>query len=209
VDGVHDLGGLVGFGPVDVEPDEPVFHEKWEGRVFAIAGSLSLSGHLHGMRHAIERMDGVHYLSSSYYEHWLTAVATLLVESGVLDGDELRNRAGLFPLARPLADEPVPPELGHEPSASARFAGGDRVRVRNLHPFGHTRCPDYVRGCTGVVARVDPPAAVPELSTHRGDERPERIYSVRFDAGELWGESDETAVVHVDLYERYLEPAGE
>jgi len=208
MDGVHDLGGLVGFGPVEVEPDEPVFHEEWEGRTFAVAGSLLLSGNLHGMRHAIERMDGVHYLTSSYYEHWLTGVATLLVESGVIEEEDLRTRAGSFPLARAIADEPVPPELRHPPSPSPQFRRGDRVRVRNLHPFGHTRCPDYVRDRVGVVARVDPAAPVPELSTHHRDDRPECIYGVRFEPLELWGERDNGVVVHVDLYERYLEPAA-
>src|SRR5215218_5162104 len=103
VDGVHDLGGMQGFGPVEVEPDEPVFHDEWEARTFALAaGALGAGGFNTPMfRHAIERMDPGHYLTSSYYEHWLTAVATLLVEAGMISRNELDARVGAFPLSRP------------------------------------------------------------------------------------------------------------
>jgi len=211
VDGVHDLGGMAGFGPVLREPAEPVFHHTWEARVFGIAGSLLLAGHLHGFRHAIERMDGGHYLSSSYYEHWLTAVASLLVEEGLLEADDLQPRTGDFPMAGPMALNPVPAELSGEAAPAARFDVGSTVRVRNLHPLGHTRCPDYVRDRVGAVVRVDPLAPVPELDTHAGRRVMERVYSVRFDLSELWGDEEverkSTSVVHVDLYERYLESA--
>ena len=111
MDGVHDLGGLVGFGSVEHEPMEPVFHEPWEGRVFGMMGAVSLAGYTSGpsFRHAIERMDGVHYLASSYYEHWLTGLATLLVERGVISASDLLDRVDDFPLARPIADDPLPP----------------------------------------------------------------------------------------------------
>jgi nitrile hydratase len=208
VDGVHDLGGLTGFGPVTREATEPVFHERWEGRVFGIAGSLVQGGHLHGVRHAIERMDGVHYLTSPYYEHWMTAVASLLVEAGVISADDLIDRAGSFPLARPLAAHPVPAELMGDAPTSPRFDLGSSVRVRNVHSRGHTRCPDYVRDRVGEVVRVDPVAAVPELDTHHRRRVMESVYSVRFGLAELWGEAEDGASIFVDLFERYLEPAS-
>ena len=105
VDGVHDLGGMEGFGPVHVEAHEPVFHREWEGRTFGlVAASLRVLGtNTPRFRHAIERMDPSHYLGSSYYEHWLTALATLWVENGALRADELAARAGAFPLSQPVS----------------------------------------------------------------------------------------------------------
>jgi nitrile hydratase beta subunit len=208
VDGVHDLGGMQGFGPVEVTPDEPVFHRRWEGRTFAVAGAALGTGGFNTpmFRHAIERMDPGHYLTSSYFEHWLTAVATLLVEAGVISRDELDARAGAFPLSRPAAvaaddvDAPTPRD-------GPRFAVGDAVRVRDLHFGGHTRCPGYVRGRRGVIVRLEPAAAIPEVEAHRRDRVIDPTYSVRFDAAELWSDAAESnTVVLVDLYDCYLEP---
>jgi hypothetical protein len=203
MEGVHDLGGRDGFGPVEAEVDEPVFHEAWEGRTFGLAIAAMASGRFNTpmFRHAIERMDPVHYLSSSYYEHWLTAVATLLTESGDVDLDGPR-------LSRPVS--PRAPEVGLEPPATtARFAVGDHVRVRDRRPFGHTRCPAYVRGRHGVVERVEPPANVPEIEAHRRELALEPVYGVRFTGTAVWGEAAEPSTsVHVDLYERYLDRAG-
>ena len=208
VDGIHDLGGREGFGPVAPEPDEPVFHHPWEGRTFGLAGAALGAGGFNTpmFRHAIERMDPAHYLGSTYYEHWLTAVATLLVEAGMVDGDDLAARAGAFPLSRPAlvtAEDPVPGPDVVEP----RFGVGDRVRVRDVRFSGHTRCPGYVRGRTGTVVATGPDAPVPELEAHRRERVVEPTYAVRFDLTELWGDGAEAGAVHVDLYDRYLEPA--
>jgi nitrile hydratase subunit beta len=210
VDGVHDLGGMEGFGPVEVEPDEPVFHREWEGRTFVVAGAALGAGGFNTpmFRHAIERMDPGHYLTSSYFEHWLTAVATLLVEAGMISRDDLEARAAGFPLSRPAevgADDVDVPA----PRDTPRFAVGDAVRVRDLHFAGHTRCPRYVRGRRGVIVRVDAVAPIPEVEAHRRERVPDPTYGVRFDAAELWSDDAEPdAVVHVDLYDCYLEPAS-
>jgi len=206
MDGIHDMGGMAGFGPVEVEADEPVFHQPWEGRVFAMAPAAMVAGCFTTpmFRHAIERMDPVHYLTSGYYEHWLTSVATLLVESGRVTRAELESAAGSFPLARP--ERPLSVVL--DGPASHRFVVGDVVRVRDVHPSGHTRCPDYVRGCKGTVARVDPPSSVPDTEAHDLGAVSETAYGVRFEAAELWGEADDVeGSVHIDLHDRYLEPA--
>jgi len=94
MNGIHDLGGMHGLGPIRPEPDEPVFHEDWERRVFGLMVATFGGGqyNVDEFRHAIERMDPAHYLESSYYEHWLSAVETLLVEKGVLSADELAAR---------------------------------------------------------------------------------------------------------------------
>ena len=200
MEGVHDLGGRDGFGPVVVEADEPVFHERWEGRAYGLAISGMISGTYNTpmFRHAIERMDPVHYLSSSYYEHWLTAVTTLFTEAGevTIDG---------APLSRPVSPRAAD-VLTEPPAPQPRFAVGDRVRVRGVRPFGHTRCPGYVRGRVGVVERVEEPANVPEIEAHLRRQVAETVYGVRFDGAELWGDAGEPGTsVHVDLYERYLD----
>ena len=209
VDGIHDLGGKQGFGPVEAETDEPVFHHPWEGRTFVVAGSALGAGGFNTpmFRHGMERMDPAHYLSSSYYEHWLTSVTTLLVEAGIVDHAELEARAGSFPLARPplVAADDVAPADGDV--TEPRFSAGDAVRVREIHFGGHTRCPGYVQGRRGTVVRPGPAAPVPELEAHRRERVVEPTCTVRFEMAELWGDEAEPGVVHVDLYERYLEPA--
>jgi nitrile hydratase len=207
VDGVHDLGGMEDFGPVLIEPAEPVFHSPWEGRVFAIGGVLAAQGlaSANSVRHAIERMDPAHYLGSPYFEHWLTAFATLLVERGVVTHEELeRQNKAPFPLSRP-SQAPAWRDGG---THGSRFGVGDRVRVREMHPRGHTRCPRYVRGKLGVVDRWDGSFTLPDADVHGDDPPTEFTYSVRFDAAELWGERAEQGnVVSVGLWQSYLEPA--
>jgi len=206
MDGVHDLGGMDGFGPVEVEANEPVFHAAWERVVFAIAAAVSVRrvSNIDAFRHAIERMDPAHYLGSSYYEHWLTGAATLLVEHGVVTRDELEAKSGgAFPLSRPVRSTAAP---ARPSSAEPRFAVGSAVRVRSMHPLGHTRCPRYVRGKRGVVVRVDGLFPLPDVAAHSDQPCSEASYSVRFAARELWGDQAGGAeAVHVDLWESYLE----
>jgi nitrile hydratase len=197
---------MQGFGSVEVEADEPVFHAEWERRVFRINTAVWLTGHGRGLRHAIERMDPVWYLGSSYYEHWLTANATLLVEAGVIDQAELDARLDApFDISNPVRAERL--EEPGPSSAVHRFSVGDAVRVREWHPLGHTRAPGYVKGKRGVVVRLDGVFSVPDVEFHCDRTREEPTYSVRFESSVLWGESGDP--VHVDLWESYLEPADE
>jgi nitrile hydratase subunit beta len=167
-----------------------------------VADSVQASGG--EFRHSIERMDPGHYLTSRYYEHWLTAAATLAVEHGLVTSSELEARAGgRFPLSGPVL---APPVVDAGPDVrEPRFGAGDRVRVREWHPPGHTRCPGYVRGKTGTVVRVDGIYSVPDVEAHGTVRRFEPTYSVRFDAGELWRDGQRGACVHVDLWDSYLE----
>ncbi|TMM00162.1 MAG: nitrile hydratase subunit beta [Actinobacteria bacterium] len=201
---VHDLGGSRGFGPVEVEPGEPPFHADWERRVFGMTATVMAQGRANGseFRHAIERMDPGWYLASPYYEHWLTGLATLLVEKGVVDREELEaHGAPSFPISRAAARADVPPGAQADP-----FAVGQRVRVRSFEPRGHTRCPGYVRGHRGTVVRRDGDHTVPDVEAHSEERPAEPTYSVAFDATELWGsEAEPGATVHVDLWHRYLE----
>jgi nitrile hydratase beta subunit len=210
VDGVHDLGGVAGFGPVEVEADEPVFHDDWERRVFRLNLAVVMAGLANGgrFRHSIERMEPGHYLTSSYYEHWLTGLTSIVVEARLVDAEELERRAGgRFPLSRPdRGDAPAPDDADR---TEPRFATGDAVRVREWHPPGHTRAPRYVQGKRGVVVRRDGAFSVPDVEAHSDRRRVEPTYSVRFTAEELWGAGGAPGeVVHVDVWEGYLEPDG-
>jgi len=197
---------MQGFGPVEVEPDEPTFHGEWEARTFAVAGGALGAGGFNTpmFRHAIERMDPGHYLTSSYFEHWLTAVATLLVEAAMISKAELDARAGTFALSRPATVAPDDVQLvsgRHTP----RFEVGDAVRVRDAHFGGHTRCPGYVRGKVGVVTRFDGEWNLPDVEAHSPERVPQALYSVRFSADELWGDGQPGVSVSVDLWDSYLE----
>ncbi len=207
MDGIHDLGGMDGFGRVVVEPDEPVFHAAWERRVFGLLFGVTMRLGDDLYRHAVERMDPAHYLTASYYERMLTGLLTLAVEHGLLTAAELDSRAGgHVPLSRPVATDLVLPPAG--PGPSPRFAVDDAVVVRTLRPRGHTRCPRWVRGRRGTVVRVDPPFGVPDVGAHVRPAPSEPTYAVRFAARELWGaDAPADEHIHVDLWERWLEPA--
>ena len=206
VDGVHDLGGLDGFGAVAHTAVEPQFEQEWERRAFGVMIGWLASQHPPGgrFRHSIERMDPAHYLSSPYYEHWLTGAATMAVDAGVTTPDELDRRAGgHFPLSGP--DRGVLPE-DQTPRTQPRYAVGDEVRVRAWHPSGHTRAPRYVQGKRGTVVRYDGAHDFDDIAAHGGGSVADPLYSVRFTSRELWGEAGAAGdVMHVDLFERYLE----
>jgi nitrile hydratase len=211
VDGIHDMGGMHGFGPVAPEPDEPVFHAPWEGRTFGlmvVTGAIGLrSG---GLRPRIEALPPATYLASSYYERWAAAVGAALVEAGTLTRDEIEARAATAG-AEPTRSEGANPELvaalprfldspqptSGVPVASA-FAVGDRVTVRRMAPAAHHRCPRYVRGATGTVTSVA--GGWP----HPGDDTPEAVCTVRFAMSDLWGADAEPGDLYIDLWERYL-----
>jgi nitrile hydratase beta subunit len=201
MDGMHDLGGKQGFGPVRHSPDAQVFHEAWEKRVNAMY-SLAVKRGVFNMdeyRHAIERMEPRHYLSAGYYERTLTSLATLCVEKGVLTLAELERRAeGGFPLARPSA-----PGRSNRPGRE-NFAVGDAVRVVSDHVPGHVRMPGYIRGKCGVVVGVSPAYPFPDAHAHGVPAEDEPTYDVRFSTQALWPDAADAAFVHVGVFESYL-----
>jgi nitrile hydratase subunit beta len=204
MDGMHDLGGTQGFGPVRHSPDAAVFHEDWEKRINALYGLAVRMGifNMDEYRHAIERMEPRHYLSAGYYERTLTSLATLCVEKGVLTHAELEARAGgHFPLARPLGPgrSNVPTRRSYQP--------GDAVRVRNDHVPGHVRMPGYIRGKQGVVVARSPAYPFPDAHAHGLPAQDEPTYDVRFKSSDLWPDAAEEALVHVGVFESYLELA--
>jgi nitrile hydratase len=204
MDGIHDMGGRQGFGPVRFTLDAKAFHARWEVQVnqlYAHAVRLGLFN-MDEYRHAIERMEPRHYLTASYYERSLTSLATLLVEKGVFARDELEMRAqGAFPLASPSAP-------GRTNAAiRARFKPGDRVRARLDHVPGHARLPGYIRGKAGVVVGESPAYPFPDAHAHGVEAQDEPTYDVRFRSEDLWPGSAEPALVHVGVFQSYLEPA--
>ena len=204
MNGVHDMGGMHGFGPVEIERDEPVFHERWEGIVRAMmVHNTGRYFNLDEFRHAVERMPSHEYLAASYYERWLHAVETLLLEKGVITPAEVASghAAGEAPSAAPRQKK--------APDIKPRFQPGDRVVTRNMHPHGHTRLPRYARGRHGVVRQAYGPFLLPDANAHGDHNAWQPCYAVEFEARELWG--DEAAANDrccIDLWESYLEPEG-
>ena len=204
MDGIHDMGGRQGFGPVRYTHDARAFHAEWEVRVNALYAHAVKLGifNMDEYRHAIERMEPRHYLAASYYERTLTSLATLCVEKGVVTPEELQRRAGgLFPLAAPSAPGRT------NVSTRERFKPGDRVRVRPDHVPGHVRMPGYIRGKTGVVVGESPAYPFPDAHAHGVESQDEPTYDVRFRSEDLWPNSADPALVHVGVFQSYLERA--
>lgn len=203
MNGVHDMGGMHGFGRVEVEPHEPVFHSRWEAKVRALmAGTVRRYYHLDEFRHAIERMPAEEYLRASYYEKWLLAVETLMVGKAVVSPAELRTGRAQTAAAAPGRS------VEHVPDLAPRFRVGDPVLARNLNPPGHTRLPRYVRGRRGVIRTVNGPFLLPDGNAH-GTLDWEACYAVEFTAAELWGPDHPVSdSVCVDLWESYLTTEG-
>jgi nitrile hydratase len=221
VDGVHDVGGTDGLGPVGYRPEEPLFDNPWERTVFGMTFPAMASGlNLDAFRHGIETMHPVDYLSSPYYEHWLFTMEKGLVETGLLTEEELRARTQQF-----LDDPATPLPQRSDPGAAEQivgflrsgaparrdidaepaFAPGDRVLVRNLHPKGHTRLAGYLRGKRGVIEAVHGAFVFPDTHAHGLGEQPQHVYTVRFDSVEVWGPgADPQTVNHFDMWESYL-----
>jgi nitrile hydratase beta subunit len=217
VNGAHDLGGMHGFGPVDPEPNEPLFQAEWERRTFALTLALGALGqwNIDMSRHAREQADPQDYLRQSYYEHWLHGLMRLLPETGLASAEEIASgQASALPKpVSPLRREQVWEVLARGASARrpethpARFAVGDAVKPKIINPTGHTRLPRYARGRPGIIARVHGVFVLPDTNASGRGENPEWCYSVRFMARDLWGaDANPRDSVHIDLWESYLEP---
>jgi nitrile hydratase beta subunit len=218
MNGAQDMGGAHGFGPVRPEPDEPVFHAEWEGRAFALTVAMGATGEwgLDASRFARESLPPVDYLSMSYYEIWLAGLERQIAEHGLVAPDEIASGRSLrpaTPVRRTLDGAEVARTLGRggptrRPAPRpALFRPGDRVRAKNMHPATHTRLPRYVRGHAGSVALVHGCHVFPDTEAHGRGEDPQWLYTVRFDAPELWGAgADPTVTVSVDAFEPYLDP---
>ena len=219
MNGVHDMGGMHGLGPIEAPADEPLFHAPWEARVLALNLAVGAWGRwtLDASRHQRELIPGPDYLVMTYYEKWLTGLIALMTKAGLITAEEVEGGKPAPDSAKtapPLTAERVPAVLASGgPTtrlgpAPHRFRVGDTVRARNINPTGHTRLPRYARGHVGVVERDHGAHVLPDTNAHGLGECPERLYGVRFSARDLWGEEARAGdSVHLDLWDRYLDPA--
>ena len=223
MNGVHDMGGMQCFGPVRPEACELLFHAAWEKRALALTLAMGGTGqwNIDLSRAARESLPPAVYLSSSYYEIWIRALEALMLERGLVEPAECETGASFGPgkaLPRILRADQVAGALAkgspteRPASAPARFRTGDRVLARNLHPQGHTRLPRYVRGHAGTVQLVHGAHLFADSHASRRlppfDETAHWLYTVVFDARELWGpQADPQVLVSVDAWEPCLEAA--
>ena len=217
---VHDMGGMDGFGPVVWEQDEPLFHEPWEARVFglALSGKGIPGWNLDSSRHSRELMPPSLYLSSSYYARWLIGREAAFLTADLVSFEELASgHAKRAP--DPDAKPPVTAERllaglasGYNPEreieAAPRFAPGDEVVTRNMHPKGHTRLPRYARDKRGRIHAHRGAFVLPDSNAHGQGENPEHLYTVEIAATALWGEQENPRdKIYLDLWESYLHAA--
>jgi nitrile hydratase len=214
---IHDMGGMHGFGPVEPEPNEPVFHVDWEKRVYALQRAMGATGlwTIDGGRASIENLPPLAYLPASYYKRWFLGLERRVVAHGLVGKDEIAAGRALRPgirlnrkmnledaKTRSFAnfDRPAP--------ASARFKAGDPVRTRNINPPTHTRLPRYARGKTGTVEVVRGCHVFPDSAALGAGDNPQWLYTVVFGGRELWGEEADPAIkVSIEAFEPYLLPA--
>lgn len=227
MNGIHDMGGMHGFGPVEIEENEPVFHHPWEGRVYGMVTTIRDAHDVYGpygSRFYIESIPPDRYLTSSYYEKWMIALENALMAKGLLTREELEAKSSEF---RDSPDMVVPrredPEatrqvienirlrlpLSKSPDADIRpaFQAGDAVRALNINPQGHTRLPRYIRGKLGTIEKL---YKIQDIQDHVPESElgPQTVYSVRFEGVELWGAAaEENQSLYIDMWESYLEPA--
>jgi nitrile hydratase len=217
MNGVHDMGGMDGFGKVEAEPDEPMFHEQWEARVLAMVRAMGAAGafNIDTSRFYREMLPPHVYLASSYYKKWFLGLEDMLLAKGFISREDVaaahavqpakalkHGKFGLGDVERVMARG----RFGRTAPAPAKFKAGDRVRARNIHPATHTRLPRYVRGHVGIVERDHGCQVFPDSAATEAGENPQWLYTVVFDGTELWGaEADPTVKISIDAFEPYLE----
>lgn len=219
MNGVHDMGGMDGFGKVEAEPNEPMFHADWEARVMAMVRAMGAAGafNIDTSRYYRETLRPHIYLASSYYRKWLLGLENMLIDKGFVGEADMAAGHAVQP-AKPLKRGKFTRgdverimtrgQFARRPPAAARFKPGDKVRARNMHPLTHTRLPRYVRGHLGVVERDHGCHVFPDSAAMELGENPQWLYTVVFDGRELWGsDTDPTVKVSIDAFEPYLEPA--
>jgi nitrile hydratase beta subunit len=218
MNGAHDLGGMHGFGAVTPEPEDDRFHADWERRVLAVTLAMGATGkwNIDMSRSARESVPPAQYLTSSYYHIWFEGLKKLLVDTGLATAEEAADgtlrvppAAGIAPMkaneveARLARGSPARRERATRP----RFAVGDVVTTRQIPPAGHTRLPRYCRGKRGTVLALHGAHVFADSHAAGLGEQPQWLYTVRFDAHELWGGDTTASSVCVDCFEPYLEAA--
>jgi nitrile hydratase len=215
MNGPHDMGGVSGFGPVTPEPNEPAFHAEWERRVFAMTLAMGAPGRWNIDESRAARECTPDYLSKTYFQIWLAGLERLMAERGLVAAAEIdagHAQGQPRPVARILKAQDVAAALARGGPASRpstgepAFAIGQRVRARRIDPPGHTRLPRYVRGHMGTIELSHGRHVFPDAHAAGEGEAPQWLYTVRFDARELWGAlANPKDSVSVDAWQSYLE----
>lgn len=219
MNGIHDMGGMDGFGKVEAERDEPVFHAPWEGRVLAMSRAFSAMRfwNIDQSRFAVEQMNPAEYLSSLYYRKWHLRNEKLALQHGLVSAAELAaGHAETAAMPKPVPGSVLKPETAEQSNARGNFSRpephpalfkpGDKVRTRNIHPAGHTRLPRYARGHTGIVERLHGAHVYPDSIVGGRGEDPQWLYTVVFGATQVWGpDADPTITISIEAFEPYLE----
>jgi nitrile hydratase len=219
MNGVHDMGGMDGFGKVEPEANEPVFHAEWERRVMALSRAMQATGewNIDIGRYWIELLPPATYLSSTYYKRWFLRLENLCIARGLVTRSELDagQSAGT---GRPLAGKVLTADLAASrlkrgdfaclPKGPHLFDIGTKVRARNIHPASHTRLPRFARGRIGTVERIQGCHIYPDRLVESGVKEGEWLYTVTFMGRDLWGpDADPTVKVSIEAFEPYLEAA--
>jgi len=216
MDGIHDLGGRKGFGAIEVAEKEVAFHEPWEARMRGIVRAISAPGDwsIDWFRHCRELIDPVDYLTRPYYDQWLQTYAAMMVNSGVATVEELstgKMKAAVTGLRPPMAPEEVETakktnkRFDRKIDEPPAFSVGDTVRTQSHGAPGHTRLPAYARGRRGTIKALHGAHVLPDSKAHGGN-RAEPLYTVGFDAAELWPDAEDMRDrVNLNLWQSYLE----
>lgn len=219
MNGPQDLGGQMGFGPVAPEKDEPLFHAPWERRALALTLAMGATRewNIDMSRHARESTPPAQYLSSSYYEIWMAGLRRLMLAQGLVTEAELASGKMAVPpkkVAGKLLAQNVAAALAkggpttRPATGEPRYKIGDKVRTKNIHPTTHTRLPRYLRGHVGEIVLLHGTHVFPDSNAHKQGEQPQPLYTVRFQAADIWGEARHPCdQVSADLWEPYLDPA--
>ena len=220
MNGIHDMGGMHGMGPIVREKNEPTFHEPWEGRVYAITRVIRAAGgrqNIDNARHLIELQPPAEYLRRSYYERWLERLEAVLLANKTITREELESGKPALGSAKAtpaVTASAVPAMVARRGSArrdvavAPRFTVGQNVRARKINPTGHTRLPRYARGRVGVISRDHGVFVFPDTNSRFEGENPQHLYSVRFAARELWGDqASPRDSVYIDMWDDYLDLA--
>ena len=211
-----DLGGTLGHGPIVMEPEGIVFHEDWQARALALTLAAGAPGqwNIDMSRRARETLPD--YADLTYYEIWTAALERLLVEAGLVTDAEIAAGRSLGPAVegrRVLTADQVAAVIARGGSVDREvdtrpgFAVGDRVRTRAGHMDHHTRLPAYAAGRLGTVERIHGAHVLPDTNAHGLGEQPEWLYTVSFDAADLWPDARTGDRVSIDAWESYLSPA--
>ncbi|HEY1747074.1 MAG TPA: nitrile hydratase subunit beta [Xanthobacteraceae bacterium] len=217
MDGIADMGGMHGFGPLERADERGPFHNEWERRILGITFAALGAGlfNVDEIRRTTESADPLTYLKSTYYERWLYSAEDLLKEKGAVTAGELatgRSVTGPANNVPPVTKEIARVILEHggtsrsADGAPSRFKSGDAVVARNIHPRGHTRLPRYVRGKCGTIVLDHGIFALPDSNSAGLGLQPQHVYGVRFTARELWGpRASERDTLQIDLFDDYLD----